>query len=106
MMLNITENKLIQESFISQFLPQIVEVCRVALQQNQVARPIEPLKCILERHAAMALCKLMCVSSKICQENLELVFNLLQSKAEGGLKTNAVMALADLYSRFPNLLNE
>lgn len=54
----------------------------------------------------MALCKLMCVSSKICQENLDLVFNLLQSKAEGGVKTNTVIALADLYSRFPNLLNE
>lgn len=106
MMLNITENKLIQESFVSQFLPQIVEVCRTALRRNQKRRPVEPLKCVLERHAAMALCKLMCVSSEVCQDNLDLVFDLLQSKAEAGLKSNSVIAVADLYSRFPNLLNE
>ena len=48
----------------------------------------------------------MCVSSKICKENCGLVFDLLHSKAESGLKINLVIALTDMFRRFPNLLNE
>lgn len=48
----------------------------------------------------------MCVSSKVCTENLDLVFNLVQSHIEFGVKANIIITLADLFNRFPNILHE
>jgi len=48
----------------------------------------------------------MCVSSAVCQENLDLLFNLVQSNIEFGVKANIIVTLADLFNRFPNVLNE
>lgn len=60
----------------------------------------------MERSAILALCKFMCVSSKICQENLELIFGILRSKIDFGVKANIIISLGDLFNRFPNCLNE
>lgn len=65
-----------------------------------------PHICILERSAILALCKFMCVSQKICQENLDLVFNILNSRIDFGVKANIIISLGDLFNRFPNALNE
>lgn len=65
-----------------------------------------PILCILERSAILALCKYMCVSTKICSENLDLIFGLVKSNIEFGVKTNIIITLADLFNRYPNLLNE
>lgn len=54
----------------------------------------------------MALCKMMSVSAKICQQHLPLVFQLLQSRIDFGAKSNIIISLGDLFNRFPNLLNE
>ena len=48
----------------------------------------------------------MCVSKKICVENLDLIFALIQSNIEFGVKVNIIITLADLFNRFPNELNE
>ena len=48
----------------------------------------------------------MCVSQKICSENLNTIFALVQSNIEFGVKANIIITLADLFNRFPNLLNE
>lgn len=48
----------------------------------------------------------MCVSSKICQANLELIFSILHSKIDFGIKANIIVSLGDLFNRFPNCLNE
>lgn len=60
----------------------------------------------MERSAILALTKYMCVSSKICQENLTLIFRLLNSRIDFGVKTNIIVSLGDLFNRFPNILNE
>lgn len=65
-----------------------------------------PQLCILERSAILALCKYMCVSSKICIANLDLLFGLVRSHIEFGVKINIIITLADLFNRYPNLLNE
>lgn len=44
----------------------------------------------------------MCVSQKICEEQLGNLFELLFSKAEDEIKTIVVIALGDLTRRFPN----
>ena len=61
---------------------------------------------MIERSAILALCKYMCVSQKVCNENLDLIFQLVQSNIEFGVKANIIITLADLFNRFPNLLNE
>jgi hypothetical protein len=48
----------------------------------------------------------MCVSSKICHQHLDLIFGLLQSNIEFGVKANIIISLADLFTKFPNLMNE
>ena len=48
----------------------------------------------------------MCVSPSICQENLDLVFGLVKSNIEFGVKANIIISLADLFNRFPNTMNE
>jgi len=48
----------------------------------------------------------MCVSHKICSDNLDLLFGLVKSNIEFGVKTNIIITLADLFNRYPNLLNE
>lgn len=62
--------------------------------------------CMLERSAVLSLCKLCCVSAEICAQNLDLLFGLCKSNAEFGLKANIIIALADLFNRYPNLMNE
>jgi condensin complex subunit 1 len=48
----------------------------------------------------------MCVSSKVCAQHLDILFGLLQSKIEFGVKANIIISLADLFTKFPNLMNE
>ena len=65
-----------------------------------------PTICILERSAILALCKIMCVSSLICMENIDLLFNLLKSNIDFGVKANIILSIGDLYNRYPNVLND
>ena len=48
----------------------------------------------------------MCVSQKICTENLDLIFQILRSRIDFGVKANIIISLGDLFNRFPNSLNE
>ncbi|KAH9600768.1 Condensin complex subunit 1 [Trypanosoma melophagium] len=61
---------------------------------------------ILERvSAVMALSELMVVSDTFCEENLDLLFNIVSDKRESWVvKTNTVIALGDLACVHPNLL--
>ena len=48
----------------------------------------------------------MCVSSQVCIANIELLFSLLRSNIDFGVKANIIIAIGDLFNRFPNILNE
>ena len=39
-------------------------------------------------------------------ENLDLIFEILDSKIDFGVKANIIISLGDLFNRFPNILNE
>lgn len=65
-----------------------------------------PHLCLLERSAILALTKFMCVSSKICAQHLDLMFGLVKSNIEFGVKANIIISLADLFTKFPNQMNE
>ena len=39
-------------------------------------------------------------------QNLPLIFELLDSEIEFGVKTNIIVSLGDLFNRFPNIMTE
>ena len=39
-------------------------------------------------------------------ENLDLIFEILDSRIDFGVKANIIISLGDLFNRFPNNLNE
>lgn len=62
--------------------------------------------CIIERSAVLAFCKICCISAKVCAGHLDLLFKLLKSYVEFGVKANIIVTLADMFNRFPNQMNE
>ena len=112
MLNNITEHKLIneEEGVIGKFVKPILSVVQAARDRyigNGTNTNINysPETCILERSAVLALCKFMCVSSEICKDNLSLIFEILDSRIDYGVKANIIISMGDLFNRFPNDLN-
>ncbi|KAK7066921.1 Ncapd2p [Halocaridina rubra] len=58
----------------------------------------------LRTAATLTLSKMMMVSSKFCEENLQLLFTILERSSEPAIRANIVIALGDLSFRFPNEL--
>jgi len=54
--------------------------------------------------AIMALCKCMCISTEFCDKNLRLLFSILQNSKSARIRAMIIVALGDMASRFPNLL--
>ncbi len=53
---------------------------------------------ILERSAVLAFSKIMCVSNKICSENIVLLFDLtLTQSLDKVIRANLIIAIGDLY---------
>jgi condensin complex subunit 1 len=53
--------------------------------------------------AILSLCKLMCVSSPYCEENLQLLFSIMMGAPEPAVRSNIVVALGDMAFRWTNL---
>lgn len=105
---DIAENQLLQEGLLGRFTPILETFAKESLKRY--SSPESALKaphlCIMERSAILALCKFMCVSSKVCAAYLDTMFGLLNSNIEFGVKANIIISLADLFTKFPNLMNE
>eukprot|EP01052_Picozoa_sp_SAG31_P006669 SAG31_NODE_308_length_17951_cov_4.779240_16_plen_762_part_00 len=54
--------------------------------------------------AVLALCKLMTVGAKYCEDNLQLLFTVLAKDKSPRVRANIIIALGDLAFRFPNQL--
>lgn len=54
--------------------------------------------------ASLTMCKLMCVSGAYCEEQLQLLFTVLQRETEQGIRANIAISLGDLAVRHPNVL--
>lgn len=90
----VTEQHLVNDNLLGRFSGLIVAVCKN--EQGQFSDPI------LRSAAVVALCKYMCVSSRFCDEHLRLLFTLLERAPEAWVRSDIVIALGDLASRFPN----
>ncbi|OBA19013.1 hypothetical protein METBIDRAFT_61256 [Metschnikowia bicuspidata var. bicuspidata NRRL YB-4993] len=73
------------------------EIC-----SNNQAYPDEGL----QRSAVLCLAKLMCVSSKFCEENLPLLITIMEKSPDPIIRSNCVLGLGDMAVCFNNLVDE
>ncbi|XP_070768094.1 condensin complex subunit 1 [Enoplosus armatus] len=86
---------LAEENMLCAFLPLLVRVC------SSPGRYSHPQ---LTTAACLALSQYMMISPSACEENIRLMFTVLERSAFPVVRANAVIALGDLTVRFPNIL--
>ncbi|XP_056901814.1 condensin complex subunit 1 isoform X1 [Takifugu flavidus] len=86
---------LAEENLLCAFLPLLVKVC------SSPGRYSHPQ---LTTAACLALSQYMMISPAACEENIRLLFTVLERSALPVVRANAIIALGDLIVRFPNIL--
>uniref|UniRef100_A0A674PH39 Condensin complex subunit 1 n=1 Tax=Takifugu rubripes TaxID=31033 RepID=A0A674PH39_TAKRU len=86
---------LAEENLLCAFLPLLVKVC------SSPGRYSHPQ---LTTAACLALSQYMMISPAACEENIRLMFTVLERSALPVVRANAIIALGDLIVRFPNIL--
>lgn len=61
---------------------------------------------LLQRSATLCLGKLMCISSKYCEENLPLFITIMERSPDPNIRSNCVLGLGDMAVCFNNLVDE
>ncbi|RNA14679.1 Condensin complex subunit 1 [Brachionus plicatilis] len=99
------------------FIENVIEH-KVAVSNNEVrsllAQQLPTIVCILKeqsKHAdslvlacAMAFVRLMALSQKLCSENLQLLFTLMEKSPNAEVRSQLIVGIGDLVYRFPNAL--
>lgn len=86
-----------EKSLLAKFGPLIKEVC-----SNNHEYPNESL----QRSAVLSLAKLMCISSKFCEENLPLFITIMEKSEDPVIRSNCILGLGDMAVCFNNLVDE
>lgn len=84
-------------SLLSNFGPLVTELCA-----NNTSYPDRTL----QAQAALCMAKLMCVSSEYCERNLGLLLTILSRSSDAIVRSNLVVALADMAVCFNHLIDE
>ncbi|GAO48160.1 condensin complex component cnd1 [Saitoella complicata NRRL Y-17804] len=98
-MAQIREHELLygDKSLLARFGPMIADIC----QNNLVYKDKD-----LQSAAALALAKLMCVSSEFCERHLPLLLTILERSHDPITRSNVVIALGDMTVCFNHLVDE
>ena len=92
----IAENGLVLgDGLLAAFGQVIIEICSHPEKYSDRA---------VRTTAVLSLTKFMCVSSNFAEQNLQLLFTLMQDAPESAIRANCVLAMGDLAFRFANLL--
>ncbi|KAF2368286.1 Condensin complex subunit 1 C-terminal [Trinorchestia longiramus] len=83
------------DNLLAAAVPLVVHVC-----SNTSRYPDRELRAA----AALALSNCMMVSADCCEENLQLLFTILEKSEDSVIQGNIIIALGDLSFRFPNLV--
>jgi len=86
-----------ESSLLSKFGPLVKEICSNNLKYDNK---------ILQRSAVLCMEKLMCVSSKYCEDNLALLITIMERSEDPIIRSNAVLGLGDMAVCFNNLVDE
>ena len=94
---NVCESEVVTspDTLIPAFLPLVQDIC---------ANPAKYPEPNLRSAASLALAKIMLVSSKCCEEYLQLLFTVMEKSPEPVIRANLVVATGDLSFRFPNTM--
>lgn len=98
-MAHIRERELLygQNSLLANFGPLVTEICANNLSCNDPG---------LQAAATLCMAKLMCVSSEFCEKNLPLLITILERSEDPIVRSNVVIALADMAVCFNHLIDE
>ncbi|XP_055059356.2 condensin complex subunit 1 [Misgurnus anguillicaudatus] len=92
----ICETELLADgNMLSAFLPLLVKVC------SSPGRYSHPQ---LTTAACLALSQYMMISPAVCNDNIRLLFTVLEKSSLPVVRANTIVALGDLTVRFPNIL--
>lgn len=96
---NITENSMMgKDNLFGLLAPCLVRACLATTFDEH------PVSVAVQATASLALAKFMQVSSKFCEDHLQLLFTLLEKSPHETVRANLVVPIGDLCVRFPNLL--
>ncbi|KAL6010046.1 Condensin-1 complex subunit CAP-D2 [Asimina triloba] len=84
----------VEKNLIGCCAPFLSKLCAHALSQYPE----------LQASGMLALCRLMIIDGGFCQENLQLLFTVVESSPTETVRSNCTIALGDLAVRYPNLL--
>ncbi len=96
------DDEILKKNLISKFIPMIKGIAEQSLKcsNKELSQNL-----LLYKSAILALCKLMCINQKFCEENLPFMFEILQSDTiDDSLKLNVCTAFGDFINRFPNIM--
>lgn len=97
---NITENEILsKDNLLGMLAPCLVRAC---FAQTNISP--SGVDVAIEATASLALAKLMQISSKFCEDHLQVLFTLLEKSTHEIVRANLVVPIGDLCVRFPNLL--
>lgn len=86
-----------QTSLLAAFAPMVVQIC----SENSAFQDE-----LLQTVAATTLAKLMCLSSRFCEANLQLLFTILERSPLEAVRNNLVAALGDMAVLFNAVIDE
>lgn len=86
-----------ENSLLAKFGPLAREVCSNNIKYDNL---------VLQRSAVLCMEKLMCISSKYCEDNLSLLITLMEKSQDAVIRSNAVLGLGDMAVCFNNLVDE
>lgn len=86
-----------EKSLLARFGPLAKEIC-----SDRAAYDNE----MLQRSSTLCLSKLMCISSKFCEDNLPLFITIMEKSADPVIRSNCVLGLGDMAVCFNNLVDE
>lgn len=86
-----------ESSILARFAPMVKEICANNKSFDNT---------FLQRSATLCLVKLMCISSRFCEENLPLLITIMERSPDPIIRSNCVLGLGDMAVCFNNLVDE
>ncbi|CAL1675876.1 unnamed protein product [Lasius platythorax] len=90
----VLENEIVTgNGLLAKFVPLVLDVCKYHDKYNNEN---------LQAAASLTLSKMMTVSSIFCEQSLQLLVTILERSPYSGVRSNMLIGLSDLATRFPN----
>ncbi|XP_029680531.1 condensin complex subunit 1 [Formica exsecta] len=91
---SVLENEIVTgNGLLAKFVPLVLDVCTYPDKYNSEN---------LQAASSLALSKMMTVSSIFCEQSLQLLVTILERSSYPGIRSNMLIGMSDLATRFPN----